>query len=85
MPKCDFNHGDIALWHECSPVNLLRIFRTPFPQNTYGRLLLKQEIKFAIKEFFTKSEQICSKLRISAHLNKETLNGKLPVTNISQD
>ena len=22
---------EIAFWHECSPVNLLHIFRTPFP------------------------------------------------------
>ena len=31
---------EIALWHGCSPVNLLHIFRTPFPKNTSGRLLL---------------------------------------------
>ena len=28
------------LLHGCSPVNLLHIFRTPFPRNTSGRLLL---------------------------------------------
>ena len=26
--------------HQCSPVNLLHIFRTPFPRNTSGWLLL---------------------------------------------
>ena len=26
--------------HGCSPVNLLHIFRKPFPKNTAGRLLL---------------------------------------------
>ena len=31
----------IALQHGCSPVNLLHIFRTPFPRNTFGWLLLK--------------------------------------------
>ena len=31
---------EIALWHECSPVNLLRVLRTPFHKNTYGGLLL---------------------------------------------
>ena len=35
MPKCYF-----ALRHGCSPINLLHIFRTPFPRNTSGRLLL---------------------------------------------
>ena len=35
MSKCDFNK--VAL---CSPVNLLRIFRTSFCKNTSGGLLL---------------------------------------------
>ena len=43
MPKCDFrsNFIEIALWHGCSPVNLLHIFKAPLPNNTSGRLLLK--------------------------------------------
>ena len=45
MPKCDFNKVasnfiEITLRHGCSLVNLLQIFRTPFPKNTSGRLLL---------------------------------------------
>ena len=28
--------------HECSPVNLLHIFRAPFPKNTSGQLLLSK-------------------------------------------
>ena len=32
---------ETALRHGCSPVNFLQIFRTPFPKNTFGRLLLK--------------------------------------------
>ena len=45
MPKCDFNKVasnfiEIALRHGCSPVDLLHIFRAPFPKNTSGRLLL---------------------------------------------
>ena len=41
MPKCDFNNfTEIALQHGCSPVHLLHIFRTPFPRNTSGWLLL---------------------------------------------
>ena len=31
---------EITLRHGCSPVNLLHIFRTPFPRNTSGWLLL---------------------------------------------
>ena len=31
---------EITLWHACSPVNLLHIFRTPFPKNNSGGLLL---------------------------------------------
>ena len=37
--QCNFI--EITLWHGCSPVNLLRIFRIPFLKNTSGRLLLK--------------------------------------------
>ena len=39
MPKCDFIK--VALLHGCSPVNLLHIFRTPFPKNNSKELLLK--------------------------------------------
>ena len=35
------NFIEIALWHGCSPVNSLHIFRTPFRRNTSGWLLLK--------------------------------------------
>ena len=34
--KLQSNFIEIALWHECSPVNLLPIFRTPFPRKTSG-------------------------------------------------
>ena len=37
MSKCDF---EIALWHGCSSVNLLHIFRTHFLKNTSGWLVL---------------------------------------------
>ena len=49
MAMCDFNKVARALWHRCSPVNLLHIFRTLFPNNTSGGLLLKD--KKAIKLF----------------------------------
>ena len=35
------NFIEITHLHCCSPVNLLHIFRTPFPRNTSGRLLLR--------------------------------------------
>ena len=34
------NFIEITLRHGCSPVNLLHIFRTPFPKNTSGGLLV---------------------------------------------
>ena len=44
MPKCDFNkvakQFQITLRHGCSPVTLLHIFSTPFPENISGRLVL---------------------------------------------
>ena len=39
------NFIEITLWHGCSPTTLLYVFRTPFPKNTSGRLLLKILIK----------------------------------------
>ena len=36
--RCNFI--EIVLWHGCSPVNLLHIFRTPFRKNTSEWLLL---------------------------------------------
>ena len=51
MPNYDFNKVakqfiKITLRHGCSPVNLLHIFRTPFPKNTSGQLLLKAVIYY---------------------------------------
>ena len=34
------NFIEITLWHGCSPVNLLHIFRTPLHKNSSGWLLL---------------------------------------------
>ena len=38
--KLQSNFIEITLRHGCSPVNLLHIFRTPFPRDTSGWLLL---------------------------------------------
>ena len=32
----------LGLWHRCFPVNFAKFLRTPFLQNTSGRLLLKK-------------------------------------------
>ena len=50
MPKCDFNKvalRQIALWQECSSVNLLHVFRTPCCKNTSGELLLNAQMPVA--------------------------------------
>ena len=49
MLGCDFNKValqliEITLRHWCSPVNLLHLFRTPFPKNTSGGLFLKNHL-----------------------------------------
>ena len=36
---------EIALWHGCSHVNLLYIFRTPYSKNTSGRLFLQLDFQ----------------------------------------
>ena len=54
MPKCDFNFIiEVLLRHGCSPVNLLHIFRKPFPKNTSGGLLLKNVASEKIKKKIT--------------------------------
>ena len=55
MSKCDFNKVVLQLyWNHtsswCSPVNLQHIFRTPFPNNTSGQLLLKDIVDFELYE-----------------------------------
>ena len=38
--KLLFNFIEITFRHGCCPINLLHIFRAPFPKNTSGGLLL---------------------------------------------
>ena len=33
------------LWHRCFPVNFVKFLRTPFLQNTSGRLLVEMKLK----------------------------------------
>ena len=51
-PCRSINFIEITLRHRCSSVNLLHIFRTSFPRNTSGRLLLNlsRKIRNKIKE-----------------------------------
>ena len=53
MPKCDFI--EIALRQDCSPVNLVHVFRTSFPKKT------SEAIK---SDFEAASEAIKSQRRI---------------------
>ena len=51
MPKCDFNKVasnfiKITLWHGCTPVNLMHIFRILFPKKTSGGLFLENVVSF---------------------------------------
>ena len=55
MPKC--------VWHECSPVNLLHIFRTAFHKNSTGRLLLKIVSKEKLMQNLRPIIKTCQGLR----------------------
>ena len=55
MLKCDFNKVAKqlywnTLWHRCSSVNLLDIFKTLFPKNTSGGLIRDFSYKVLFKE-----------------------------------
>ena len=56
--KLQSNFIKLALRHECSPVNLLHIFRTPFSQNTFRRLLLIESVllHFVVIEYFNRGK-----------------------------
>ena len=49
--KLQTNFIEITLRHECSLLNLLHIFKRPFPKSTYRRLLLiiQNNISFLFK------------------------------------
>ena len=51
--KLQSNFIEITLRHGCSPVNLLQVFRTPFPKNTSWRLLLKTLHRRCLRGFRT--------------------------------
>ena len=47
------NFIEITHRHGCSPVNLLHIFKTPFTNNTSGRLLLKISLVVVIFRYIS--------------------------------
>ena len=55
---------EITLRHGCSPVNLLHIFRTPFPENTSGWLLLQDPKYASVHESQQKANQFRSSHRM---------------------
>ena len=61
VSKCDFVRNRTQAG--CSPVNLLRIFRTSFLKNTSGWLLLYCSLKFNVQKYpcsqHEKSKQKC--------------------------
>ena len=64
------NFFETALRHGCSPLNLLHIFKTPFPKNTSGRLLLNigrteiQNFSTLLSRYSTKRSEIAAVLSI---------------------
>ena len=78
--KLQSNFVEITLWHECSPVNLLHIFRTRLEhlwmaasepatsptqkEGFFCKSITAQKMKFSIKDFPIKYDQIRRKLRL---------------------
>ena len=72
MRKCYFNSIEITLRHRCySSTNLLYIFRTLFPKNTFGVLLLHNHWTRIISELSS----------LGFNTNSEHLNIPYPRTN----
>ena len=75
MPKGDFNKVACKLRRGCSPVNFLHIFRTPFPRNTFGWLLLSFTNQTYLSSGFRNrtcvSLQILKELCISLSFNHQ--------------
>ena len=77
------NFMEITFRHEYSPVNLLHFFRTPFPKNTSGGLLLSLVCDgfLSVKNFFRRYVSILllpSKARI---LNSVMLSSEARILN----
>ena len=76
--RCSENMQQIyrrTLWHRCSSVNLLHIFRTPFSKNTYGWLLLTVVSNNLIKRCDQKIRQGKNQ-RIKHQIRKKNLSNQ---------
>ena len=70
--KLQSNFVEITLLNGCSPANLRYMFRTPFPSNIYGGLLLLNLISgFAVSKSETRTTMSCR--------NREVLNKGYPL------
>ena len=78
--KLQSNFIETPLRYECSPVNLLHIFRSPFPKNTSGGLLLNL-VDMIIKTLNMHSEYPFA-MRIAVFLNDIWLVELFPVFKI---
>ena len=72
------NFIEIASWHECSPVDLLNISKTPFRKNISGWLLLKNNRFWKSKTCrlkFTQSKfsQACLSMNYEKFLRYQTV------------
>ena len=65
---------EITLWHGFSLVNLMHIFRTPFPKNTSGGLLLRLSTVQITRSRSSRPEVFCKKvfLKISQNSQENT-------------
>ena len=76
--KLQSNFIEITLRHGCSPVNVMHIFKTPFPNNTFGRLLLaiidkvcERCISSIIAKNCSRDEKGQSETLVQGHSNTE--------------
>ena len=69
---------EIAFRQGCLPVNLLHIFRTPFPKNTSGRLLLQcVKMQHEIVQHIKRVQQEKSSIKRLLHKKVQHRNGKV--------
>ena len=61
------NFIEIAVWHGCSPVNLLHIFSTPFPKNTSGWKKIMHFSPTKIESLLHEGWEVCISLQPHGH------------------